>query len=82
MVFPSFFNLSLNLAIRRHDLSHSQLSVLVLLTVESFSLFGCKEYNQSDFVIDHLVVSHVESSPVLLKEGVCYDRCILLAKLC
>ena len=38
-------------------MSHSQLQVLLLLTVESFSIFGCKEYNQSDFSIDHLVMS-------------------------
>ena len=37
-----------------HDLSHSQLPVSFLLTVQSF---GCKEYNQSDFSIDHLVMS-------------------------
>jgi len=29
---------------------------LFLLTVESFSIFGCKDYNQSDFGIDHLVM--------------------------
>ena len=38
-----------------HDLSHSQLQVLFLLTVQSFSIFDCKEYNQSDFNIDQLV---------------------------
>ena len=37
--------------------SHSQLPVLVLLIVKSFSIFGCKEYNQSDFGVDHLVMS-------------------------
>ena len=42
---------------RIHDLSHSQLWVLFWLTVLSFSIFGCKEYNQSDFSIDHLVMS-------------------------
>ena len=57
VVFPTFLNLSLNLTIRSHDLSHSQLLVLFLLTVQSFSLFGCKEYNQSDFGIGHLVMS-------------------------
>ena len=36
---------------------HSQLLVLFLLTVQSFSIFGCKEYNQSDFSVDHLVTS-------------------------
>src|SRR5574340_73729 len=38
-------------------MSHSQLPVLFLLTVQSFSIFGCKEYNQSDFSVDHLVMS-------------------------
>ena len=28
-----------------------------LLTVESFSTFGCKEFNQSDFSVGHLVMS-------------------------
>jgi len=27
------------------------------LTVQSFSIFGCKKYNQSDFGVDHLVMS-------------------------
>ena len=35
-----------------------------------------------DFGIDHLVTSCVELSLVLLEEGVCYDQCVLLAKLC
>ena len=38
-------------------MSHSQLPVLFLLTVYSFSIFGCKEYNQSDFSVDHQVMS-------------------------
>ena len=38
-------------------MSHSQLPVLFLLTVYSFSFFGCKEYNQSDVGVDHLVMS-------------------------
>ena len=32
-------------------------SILFLLTVWSFSIFVCKEYNQSDFSIDHLAMS-------------------------
>ena len=54
--------------------------VLFLLTVQSVSIFDCKEYNQSDFALDHLVMSIAESSLVLLEEGVCYDQCIILAK--
>ena len=38
-------------------MSHSQLLVLFLLTVWSFSIVGYKEYNQSDFGVDHLVMS-------------------------
>ena len=38
-------------------MSHSQLLVLFLLTVQNFSIFGCKEYNQSDFGVDYLVMS-------------------------
>ena len=34
----------------------SQLPVLLLLTVQSFSIFGCKEYNQSYFSTDYLVM--------------------------
>ena len=41
---------------RADFLSHSQLLVLFLLTVYSFSIFGYKEYNQSDFGVDPLVM--------------------------
>ena len=39
------------------------------------------KYNQSDFSIDHLVMSLYRVVCVLLEEGVCYDQCVLLAKL-
>ena len=35
----------------------NELPVLFLLTVQSFSIFGCKEYNQSDFSVEHLLMS-------------------------
>ena len=38
-------------------MSHTWLLVFFLLTLERVSIFGCKEYNQSDFSIDHLVLS-------------------------
>ena len=40
-----------------HDLSHYKLPVLFLLTANSFSIFGYKEYNQnqSDFGSGHLM---------------------------
>ena len=47
----------LNFAIGVNDLSHSQLLVLFLPAVQCFSIFGCKESNQSDFGIDQLVMS-------------------------
>ena len=61
-------------------MSCSQLLVLFLLTLQSFSIFGCKEYSQSDFSVDHSVMSCM-SSLVWSQEGVCYDHCFLLAKL-
>ena len=55
--------------------------VLFLLTVWRFSTFGCKEYKQSDFAIDHLVIFMCRVSLVLLEEGICYGQSVLLAKL-
>ena len=55
----------------------SQLPVLFLLTVQSFSIFGRKEYNQSDSVLTIQWCPCVESSLVFLEEGVCYDQCVL-----
>ena len=65
VVFPTFFNLSLNLA----RLSYSQLPVLFLLTVYSFSIFDYKEYNQSDFGIDYLVMSMCRVFSCLVGRG-------------
>ena len=81
MVFPTFFNLSLNLAIRS---SWSEL-------VSSWSCF-CWLYRASPSLAAKTIINlisvltiwwHpcVESSLVLLEEGVCYDQCVLLAKL-
>ena len=61
MVFLTLFNVSLNLAIRSSWSEPNQLLVMFLLFVYSFvysfSIFGCKEYNQSDFGVDHLLMS-------------------------
>ena len=62
-------------------MSHSQLLVLFLLTVQSFSIFGCKEYNQSDFGIDYLVTSMCRVFSCVVGRGFCYDQCVLLAQL-
>ena len=56
-LFPAFFNLSLNLAIRS---SWSEpLSAPSLVFADCIEIFHLwlKEYNQSDFGIDHLVMS-------------------------
>ena len=45
------------------------------------SIFGCKEYNQCGFGIEHLVMSVCRVFSMLLEEGVCYDQCFPLAKL-
>ena len=37
-------------------MSHNQLSVFFLLIVYSFSIFGCKEYNQPDLIIQISVI--------------------------
>jgi len=58
VVFPTFFNLSLNLVIRSSWSDPESAPGLIFADcIESFSIFGCKEYNQSDFSIGHLVMS-------------------------
>ena len=57
MVLPTFFNLSLNFTINILCSEPQSAPSLVLLIVQSFCISCCKEYNQSDFGIDHLVMS-------------------------
>ena len=52
VVFPTFFNLSLNLEIRSSWSEPQSAPSLVFAN----SVFDCKEENQSDFGIDHLVM--------------------------
>ena len=52
-----------------HGLCHSQLPVLFMLTVWKFSIFDCKEYNQSDFGIDHLVTSMCRVFSCVVRRG-------------
>ena len=42
-------------------------------------IFGHKEYNQSDFSIDDLVMSLLL---MLLEKTACYYQCVLLTRLC
>ena len=77
IAFLSFFNLSLNLAIEVHDLSHSQLLVLFQLIFQSYSIFGYKKYNQSDLGIDHLVMSQCRIISCVAGRG-----CLVLPECC
>ena len=56
MISSAFFSLSLNFFLwEADDLIHSQLQVLLLLTVYSSSIFSYKECNQFDFGITEYV---------------------------
>ena len=57
MIFPTFFDLRLNVSVRSSwSEPHSAPSLVFAVYVELLHL-GCKGYNQSDFSIDHLVTS-------------------------
>ena len=49
VVFPTFFNLSLNLAIRSSWSQPQSAPSLVLADCVELPIFGCKEYNQSSW---------------------------------
>ena len=82
VVFPPFFNLSLNFAIRRswsEPQSASSLGfvdcieLLCLVARNIISLFS---------VLTIWGCPCVQLSVVLLEKGVCYDQCVLLVNLC
>ena len=56
MVSPTSFNLSLNLA-RISWFEPQSAPSLVFADYVSFSILGCKKYNQSHFGVDHLMMS-------------------------
>ena len=57
VVFPNLFNLILSFGGRSSWLEPQSAPGLVFANCISFSTFSCKEYNQSDFSVDHLVMS-------------------------
>ena len=63
-------------------MSHSQLLVLFLLTVQNFSIFDCKEYHQSDFGVDHLVMSMCSIFTCVVERGCLVLSGRFLAKFC
>ena len=56
VVFPTFFNLSLNFSRRSHGLSQSAPGLVFTDCIELLHLW-LKEYKQSEFDVDHLVMS-------------------------
>ena len=81
MVFPPFFNLSLHLAIRSSWSVPKSAPGLVFADCIELLHFWLQRI-LSISVLTIWWCSRVESSLVLLEEGVFYDQCILLAKLC
>ena len=57
VIFPTFFNLSLNFSYKEFMIWAIVSSQSCFYWLESVFIFGCKEYNQSDFSVDHLVMS-------------------------
>ena len=62
-------------------MSHSQLPVLFCWLYRGSPILAAKNIINMILVLTIWWCPRVESSLVLLKEGVCYDQCILLAKL-
>ena len=56
MAFLTFFNLSLNLAIMSSWSEPQSVPCLVFANCIELLHLCCKEYNQSDFSVDHLVM--------------------------
>ena len=72
VVFPTFFSLSLNLAIWS-SWSKSQWAPGLFC----FSFFGCKEYNQSDIVVDYLVMFMYSIFPCVVGRCLLWPVCSL-----
>ena len=75
--FSYFFQFKSKSGNKKFMISDSQLLVLFLLILQSFSIFSCKEFYQSGFGIDHLVMFMCR-----VVSCVCYDQCVLLAIFC
>ena len=81
MVFPTFFNLSLNLAIKSSRSEPQSAPGLVFTDYIVCPSLAAKNIINLILVLTIWQCPCVESSLVLLEEGVCYDQCVLLAKL-
>ena len=84
VIFPTFFNLSLNFAIRSSWSEPQSAPGLVFADyIQLFHLGLQRIFCKINMILVLTIWWYpcVESSPVLLEEGVCYDQCVLLAKL-
>ena len=79
--FPTFFNSSLNFAVKSSWATVSSGSYFCWLYRASLSLATKNIINLISVLIIWWCLC-VESSLVSLEEGVCYDQCVLLTKLC
>ena len=73
VLFPTFFNLHLNLVIRTSWSESQSAPGLVFADCIELSIFSCKEYNQSNFSIAHLVMSMCRVFSCVVEDGVCYN---------
>ena len=78
MVFPTFFNLSLNLAIRSSWSEPQSAPGLFCWLYRVFRSSAPKNIINQNLVLTIWWCPCVESSLLLLEEGVCYDQCVLL----
>ena len=81
MVFPTFFNLSLNFAISA-SWSELQSAPGLIFAYRVFHLWLQRLYNQSDFSIDHLVMSMYRVISCVVGKGCFLWPVCSLAKLC
>ena len=81
VVFHSFFNISLSFAVRSLYSEPQSAPGLVFADYRASPSLAAKNIINLILVLTVWWCPCVESSLVLLEEGVCYDQCVLLAKL-
>ena len=69
MVFPTFFSLSLNFAIRSSWFEPQSAPSLVFADCIELFHFWLQRYNQPDFGINHLVMSMCKVVPCVVEKG-------------
>ena len=82
VIFPAFFSISLNLAIRSSWSEPQSAPCLVFADHIVSPSLATKNIINLILELTTWWIPSVESSVLLLEEGVCYDQCVLLAKHC